>query len=147
GVDISDFEYNFPKNYELLRIVSVFSWELPVVGVYGGKNEWNYYFGNYNSSKNFAIYRNHSDWYSSTNPCDFVMGKEIFSKKPYVPTEIVLGRDGRFSVFVYGEEGFVLSCENSEELTDPVKIDIGYAGKKNYDSSVHKFFFDCPVNL
>lgn len=97
-LDISDFEYNFPKNYELLRIVSVFSWELPVVGVYGGKNEWNYYFGNYNSSKNFAIYRNHSDWYSSTNPCDFVMGKEIFSKKPYVPTEIVLGRGEHFDL-------------------------------------------------
>lgn len=89
---VQDYENNFPKSYESLRILSVFSWDLPVLGVYGDGNEWNYYFGNFNSSNSFALYRNHFDWYRSINPCDVVHSKDIFATKDYVEVEAVINR-------------------------------------------------------
>lgn len=90
--NVKDYEYNFPKTYEVLRILSVFSWDRPVLGVYGDGNEWNYYFGSFHNSTSFAIYRNHSDWYRSVNPCDVVHSKDIFATKDYVEVETVLNK-------------------------------------------------------
>lgn len=90
--NINEYEYNLPKSYEVLRILSVFSWELPVLGVHGDGNKWNYYFGTFNATTSFAIYRNHSDWYRSKNPCDVIHSKDIFTTKEYVEVETVLNK-------------------------------------------------------
>lgn len=109
--NVKDYEYNFPKTYETLRILSVFSWHLPVLGVYGDGNEWNFYFGNFNSNTSFAIYRNHSDWYASKNPCDVVQQKKIFATKDYVEVETVLSKGEYFSTLLFDSVNYVvISC-------------------------------------
>lgn len=57
--------------------------------------------------------------------------------------------DGRFSVFVYSEDGFVLSCAGEEDLTitEPITLDIGYAGYDKNLKETYKFYYDCPRGL
>lgn len=88
----------------------------------------------------FAIYGSHQDWIHRRKSCDSFKSS-IFETNSFVEMEIVLSRSGRFSVFVYGQEGFVLSCIDSsiENLRGPFSFDIGYSGK-----SKHKFYYDCP---
>lgn len=129
--NVKDYEYNFPKTYEALRILSVFSWDLPVLGIYGDGNEWNYYFGNFNSNTSFAIYRNHSDWYASKNPCDVIHGKEIFGTKEYVEVETILSKGEAFVFFFFvilnknlQMEGFQFLFTDQEDSCCHVKVPV-----------------------
>ncbi|KAL5276761.1 hypothetical protein ACFFRR_002154 [Megaselia abdita] len=137
NLTLEEFYHNNRKGNEFFRISLIFPWKRPVIGILSTNSSLNYYFGDVGDNR-FAIYGNHQDWIYRRKPCDSVKS-EIFESNPFVEMDIVLSKNGRFSVFAYGQEGFVLSCVAPANLTDEISFDIGYAGE-----SKQKLYYDCP---
>lgn len=159
NITLDEFSHNNPKKNEVFRFSLMFPWKRPVLGITGNNSSLNYYFGKtfFRNLGNimkitlqgdvgdnqFAIYGSHQDWIHRRKPCDKVKSS-IFESSSFVEMEFVLALSGKFSVFAYGEQGFVLSCPEAvnANVTGPYSLDIGYAG-----DSKHKFYYDCPRKL
>ncbi|KAL5276977.1 hypothetical protein ACFFRR_002279 [Megaselia abdita] len=135
-----NFENNSPKKEELLRLKLYFNGKAPAVSI--AENEKQLVFGyNHKNPNQFGIYLTHEDWMSAENPCHSEMVKDTFSQEEYTEVDVVLQKDGRFFVIVYGNKGFAVSCQTNIIFSPESKILIGYAGNKG----LHKFFYDCPM--
>lgn len=83
--NIRDFCNNNPKPNEIFRAVSWFSWKYFVFGI-RNKKSTGYYFEHLKDQE-YAIFRNHSDWYEHKEPCDI---QSISPNDGFIKIETVL---------------------------------------------------------
>uniref|UniRef100_T1GJ18 Uncharacterized protein n=1 Tax=Megaselia scalaris TaxID=36166 RepID=T1GJ18_MEGSC len=84
----------------------------------------------------YSVFKSASDFISGRYSCD--SGGEIVPEDTFVEFDLILERNGSFSVIGYHNKEWIFSCDTGYHFnsTDLVIFT---------DNSGHVYFFDCPM--
>ncbi|KAL5292250.1 hypothetical protein ACFFRR_011191 [Megaselia abdita] len=139
---VSDLINNNPRPCDHLKLRMYFTDRRPIICIHNEDKQIT--FGFYRNSSTFGIFKSHQDWELGETPCAVQGNVHLFSENLYTEVDMTLGKDGRFTVFVYGEvASFVLSCKLCYNLNPSnIIIRLGYNKRKGPGD----IFFDCPFD-
>ncbi|KAL5290802.1 hypothetical protein ACFFRR_010275 [Megaselia abdita] len=136
--NVTDFEFNNAKELEIFRLRMVFKGFSPGIGVEDDGTD--YMFGPFNNS--FAMYKLVGDSSVLIEPFLLRGNNRAFNIGKYTPIDVVLTKEGLFSVFVYDEFGFAMSHLIGHRFSSARDLKVLFGAQTA--GTDEQFFYDCP---
>ncbi|KAL5291867.1 hypothetical protein ACFFRR_010942 [Megaselia abdita] len=134
---LNELENNSPKNNEVVRSKGYFISTPCFLITQENGNE--IYFGIYRNEAIFAIYENFKDYTHGMNPKYFTTNITDFDGKNFMEVDIILKKNGHFSVIVYGKSDAFISWKSGLIFDKLLPFNIILSSNNN------KFLYDCPI--
>ncbi|KAL5273915.1 hypothetical protein ACFFRR_000589 [Megaselia abdita] len=144
SIKANTFQLNVAKKHELLRMKAYFKGLSPIIIIQYGQ-EQGMTFGQLQNSSTFAIYEKYSDFTASKQaPKITKSNAKVFSETYYTEMDLILTRDGRFSVIVHGytADTFDLTFKKGTFINLDM-LTVRFAAS-NGKSEKTRFLVDCP---
>ncbi|KAL5279426.1 hypothetical protein ACFFRR_003815 [Megaselia abdita] len=143
---VTAFTLNVPKNNELLRLKTYFRGLSPTIIIQYGQ-EPGMTFGKVDNMTTYGIFEKYSD-FTDVKPKPRISKRDVraFSESFYTEMDIILTKDGRFTVYVHGDyvtDTLDLSFKKVGVTIDRETLTVKF-GASNGKSEFTRFLFDCP---